>query len=75
MCPGDFNGIAKWILDMERAQKGIKPGQKRSAFEFATEFAEQKKEYGHGTEIRRKLKIFEDCHILMKGLAQLCVFH
>ena len=57
---------------MERSQgdRNCKKGQKRTAFEFATEFHEQSKEYAQGLQANKKLLLFEDRHILMKGIAQ-----
>ena len=75
MCPGDYNGVSEWILSMERSGMNAKKGLKRSAFEFATEFTEHTKEHEHGQRKKKRLMIFEDRHILMKGIAQLCVFH
>ena len=64
MCPGEYNPISKWVLAMERDQGAVKKGQKRTAFEYATEFQEKKREYGSGIQSERKMLIFEDCHIV-----------
>lgn len=75
MCPGDYDPISAWINTLERNQCNqanvLKPGQKRTAFEFTTEYKEQSKEHGHGIQTNKKLKLMEDRHILMKGIAQL----
>jgi len=63
------------ILSMERSGVVSRKGCKRSAFEYSGEFKEQTREHEHGVATKRKLMMFEDRHILMKGIAQLCVFH
>ena len=63
LCPGDWNGISKWVMCMESQQAGaVKAGQKRTAFEYATEYQDQRREFGHGIQKKQKLLLFEDRH-------------